>query len=184
MSEKLVPGLMRLNSRGEVVRCSYDFDTKIIGFVHVRLPIAYAEPFQQSASHWTRHDLWKALTVNTEAVASMIVNNVFLITVTRSYMSIETKADKVNTQIAGANTKLLFTPKTPIGFVRTCPEVRDVNIPPYLLFMDENNRVSIGGESPRMLVDAVECSDVRLYKSLISTNRPAIYMSKSGPKFL
>ena len=54
----------------------------------------------------------------------------------------------------------------------------------YLLFMDENNRVSIGGESPRMLVDAVECSDVRLYKSLISTNRPAIYMSKSGPKFL
>lgn len=35
-----------------------------------------------------------------------------------------------------------------------------------------------------MLVDAVECSDVRLYKSLISTNRPAIYMSKSGPKFL
>ena len=103
---------------------------------------------------------------------------------TRSYMSIETKDDNVNPQIAGANTKLLFTPKTPIGFVRTCPEVKDVNIPPYLLFMDENNRVSIGGESPRMLVDAVECSDVRLYKSLISTNRPAIYMSKSGPKFL
>ena len=175
---------MRLNSRGEVVQCNYDFDTKIIGFVRVRLPIAYAEPFQQSASHWTRHDLWKALTVNTEAVASMIVNNVFLITVTRSYMSIETKDDNVNPQIAGANTKLLFTPKTPIGFVRTCPEVKDVNIPPYLLFMDENNRVSIGGESPRMLVDAVECSDVRLYKSLISTNRPAIYMSRSGPKFL
>ena len=184
MSEKLAPGLMRLNSRGEVVQCNYDFDTKIIGFVRVRLPIAYAEPFQQSASHWTRHDLWKALTVNTEAVASMIVNNVFLITVTRSYMSIETKDDNVNPQIAGANTKLLFTPKTPIGFVRTCPEVKDVNIPPYLLFMDENNRVSIGGESPRMLVDAVECSDVWLYKSLISTNRPAIYMSKSGPKFL
>lgn len=110
---------MRLNSRGEVVQCNYDFDTKIIGFVRVRLPIAYAEPFQQSASHWTRHDLWKALTVNTEAVASMIVNNVFLITVTRSYMSIETKDDNVNPQIAGANTKLLFTPKTPIGFVRT-----------------------------------------------------------------
>lgn len=184
MSEKLAPGLMRLNSRGEVVQCNYNFDTQIIGFLKVRIPIAYAEPFTPFASHWTRHDLWKALTVNSDAVASMIVNNVFLVTVTKSYMSIETTADRVNPQIAAANTKLLFNPKTPVGFVRTCPEVKDVNVPPYLLYMDKGNRVSIGGGPPRMLVDAVECSDVRLYKALISTSRSAIYLSKGGPKFL
>lgn len=119
-----------------------------------------------------------------DAVAAMIVNNVFLVTVTKSSIIIETTAERIKPQIAVANTRLLFRPEIPIGYVRTCPEVKDVNVPPYLLFMDRSNRVSIGGGAPRVLPDAVECADVRLYKSLISTNRPAIYMSSRGPKYL
>lgn len=175
---------MRLNPRGEVVRCNYNFDTRTIGHVQVTLPMVYAEPFLSSASPWTRHDLWKALVSTDGAVASLIVNNVFLITVTKSFLSVTTIADRAQPQIAVADTRLLFTPKTPIGFVRTCPEVKDVNVPPYLLFMDDNNRISLNGGMPNTLVDAVECVDMRLYKTLISTNRPAIYMSRSGAKYL
>ena len=184
MSVRLAPGLMRLNPRGEVVRCNYNFDTRTIGHVQVTLPMVYAEPFLASASPWTRHDLWKALVSIEGAVASLIVNNVFLVTVTKSFLSVETKTDRAQPQIAVADTKLLFSPKTPIGFVRTCPEVKDVNIPPYLLFMDDHNRVAVNGGTPSALVDAVECTDMRLYKSLISTNRPAIYMSAGGAKYL
>lgn len=175
---------MRLNFRGEVVRCNYDFDNRTIGSVRVTLPIAFAESYLPSVSQWTRHDLWKALTSVEDAVASIIINNAFLVTVTKSFLSIETKTDRTQPQIAVADTQLLFSPKTPIGFVRTCPEVKDVNVSPYLLFMDKSNRVSINGGPLRTLVDAVECADMRLYKTLISTNRPAIYMSKSGPKYL
>ena len=184
MSVKLAPGLMRLNPRGEVVRCNYNFDTKTIGHLTVTLTVAYTEPFLQSASPWTRHDLWKALTVVDDAVASMIVNNVFLMTVTPATLVIETKADRFKPQVALADTKFLFRPKTPIGFVRTCPEVKDVNIPTYLLYMDEQKRVSLNGGPPRVLADAVACTDMQLYKTLITTNKGAIYMSKSGPKFL
>ena len=184
MSEKLAPGLMRLNPRGEVVLCNYDFDTHIIGHVSVKVPIAFAEPFLPSVCRWTRHDLWKTLVSYDDAVAAMIVNNVFLVTVTKSSLIIETKAERIQPQIAVADTRLLFRPETPIGYVRTCPEVKDVTVPPYLLFMDRANRVSIGGSAPRVLPDAVECTDMRLYKSLISTNRPAIYMCSKGPKYL
>lgn len=175
---------MRLNHRGEVVPCNYDFDSKAIGYVRVDLPIAYSESYHSAESRWTRHDLWKALAVTDDAVATIIVNNVFMVTVRRTVMVVETKSERIKPQISTANVGLLFQPKIPIGFVRTCPEVKDVNIPPYLLFMDESKRVSIHGGQFRTLTDAVECVDTHLYKTLISTNKHAIYMSSEGPKFL
>lgn len=175
---------MRLNPRGEVVCCSYDFETRRIGHIAVTLPIAFAEPFLPAASHWTRHDLWKALVSQDETVAAMIVNNVFLITVTHNSLMVQTKADRSHPQIAVADTELLFKPTIPIGFVRTCPEVMDVNVPPYLLFMDKLNRVSISGGELKTICDAVACTNMQLYKALITTNRPAVYMSINGPKYL
>lgn len=175
---------MRLNPRGEIVPCNYDFNTCTIGHLRVPLPIAYAEPFTDAASHWTRHDLWKALVELDDAIAVLIVNNVFLVVVTKVSMIIHTKADRMQPQVAVADVTLAFTPTKPVGFVRTCPEVKDVNVPPYLLYADEFNRVSIAGKPLQILRDAVPCSEIQLYKMLITTTRPAIYMSAVGPKYL
>lgn len=175
---------MRLNPSGEIVRCSYDFDSGCIGYIKVSLPIVFSEPFLSSASQWTRHELWKALIAVDEALAVMIVNNVFLVTVTKESLIIQSKADRAKPQVAVADSKLLFNPLRPIGFVRTCPEIKDVNVPPYKLFMDDRNRVSLGGGEFQTLSDAVISTDIQLYKSLITTNRPAVYMSVTGPKYL
>lgn len=175
---------MRLNPRGEVVPCNYDFDTLEMGHIRTSIPIAYARPFFQASSDWTRHDLWKALVVREGAIASIIVNNVFLVVVTRESMFIQRNAEHLQPQIAAADVYLRFSPSLPIGFVRTCPEVKDVNIPPYLLYMDEYKRVSLGGGPLKTLSDAVPCSDIQLYKTLITTTHSAIYMSNSGPKYL
>lgn len=184
MSQKLAPGLMRLNRHGEIVPCNYDFDTRQIGHVVVSLPIAFSEPFLPATAVWTWHDLWKALVSFDETLAVILVNNTFLVSVSQHSLIIQRKTDRGRPQIAVADTQLLFRPVTPVGFVRTCPAVKDVNVPPYRLFMDGEQRVSVGGGAPRLLSDAVKCTDMSMYKTLISTSKSAIYMSSSGPKFL
>ena len=146
--------------------------------------MVYSMPFSVAESCWTRHDLWKALAQNEAAVASMIVNNAFLVTVFPNYLTVMRKADQEQLEVCSAQTELTFRPTIPIGFVRTCPEVKDVNIPPYVLFMDKYKRVSLSIGEFKTLLDAKKCEDISLYAQLITTNRPAIYLSADGPKYL
>jgi len=175
---------MRLTPRGQITPCNYDFQTQLIGYVRVTLPMVFAEEYTPAASLWTRHDLWKELLSDDENVAAMIVNNVFLVSVTRTAITVKSKDVLRRPQIAAADTQLLFNPTVPIGFVRTKPEVLDVNVPPYILYMDATKRVSIYLGEFITVEDPVEGIDMSLYKALIASNRVAIYKSAAGPKFL
>lgn len=156
----------------------------MIGHIKVHLPVYYTQPYHKFLAEWTRHDLWKALVTTDGAIASIIVNNTLLITVTGSYLIIDSAVGRMKQDIVRAVPKVQFNPSIPIGYVRTCPEVKDVNVPPYVLYMDNAKRVSLHGAPPMSLEDAIPCTDKSLYKTLITCNKSAIYATRDGIKFL
>ena len=183
MLKNKVPGLMRLNPRGVISPCNYDYDTQQIGYVKVKLPIAYASEYNPAACLWTEHDLWKLLLSRDDNVAALLLNNTFIITVQRNSLVVHTNRYPEGCA-APAVVQLQFEPTRPVGFVRTCPAVKDVNIPPYMLFMDDANRVSLRLGEFQYLPDAVPTSATQLYKTLITTQYQAVYQTPGCLKFL
>ena len=174
---------MRLNPYGAIIPCSYNFDTRTIGYAHVRLPIAFTEEYNPAECFWTEHALWKRLLARDDNVAALLLNNKFIITVQRSSLIAFSKAHP-DGQGAYAEVSLDFAPTRPVGYVRTCPAVKDVNIPPYLLFMDDACRVSLRVGEFTSIPDAIPTSTTQLYKTLIATQYGAVYQTLGGPKFL
>lgn len=174
---------MRLHELGEIVPCSYDFDTQTIGPLHVQLPIAHVCNYSPEGS-WSENDLWASLCNNSDAIASIIVNNVFLVNIFWNQVHIYSRSEYWNTQVAAVKVCSTLYPEIPIGWVRTCPSVLDANVPPYKLYMDKSKRVLLNGKELLQLRDAVRCENMLLYKQLIQTDHRAVYMTHDGPRFL
>ena len=174
---------MRLNRLGAIIPCNYDYDTQTIGYVHFRMPIAFASEYNSAECVWTEHDLWKLLLSRDDNVAAMLLNNAFVITVQQDSLTAFSKAHPDGLD-AYADVSMDFHPTRPVGYVRTCPSVKDVNVPPYLLFMDDASRVSLRVGEFHSIPDAVPVFNPQLYKTLISTQYQAVYQTAGGLKFL
>lgn len=172
---------MRLAVKGEIVPCNYDFDTKRIGHVVVDMPYHYSTAYIEGVSDWSKHDLWKELVTREGALAAVIVNNQLLITIRNG--NIVVSYDNGSRAII-TDVKKLYHPRIPVGFVRTCPEVKDVNVPPYRLYTDDNGIAALGEIELIKTMNACECTDMSLYRSLIKTDYRAVYMSTGGPVYI
>lgn len=154
-----------------------------MGLLQFKLPVAYTQPFAEGSEGWTRHHLWRALADDNMAIGALIVNNYYLVTVHEQGLILQSPNVEDRPWRVCPDIIREFVPKTPIGFARTRPDVKDVKVPPYRLYMDEVHRVYLGGQF-RTVEDAVPCTDVKLYRQLLSTGNDAIYLSAAGPKFI
>lgn len=154
-----------------------------MGLLRFKVPLFYAEAHNKSSSVWSEHDLWKILMDYGNALGALIVNNKRLFLVFPSYL-LDYGPTERDGGLYYVDVDQDLSPSIPIGFVRTCPIPKDVTVPPYVLYADEQNRVSIGGARPITLSKAIPCQDISLYKKLITTNHKAVYMTARGPVFI
>lgn len=152
-----------------------------MGWLKFAVPEVYTKSYDKNNSRWSIHDLWKALTSEPYAIGALIVNNCILTTVFVDGID-QVSINRVDHYYPVVARR--FRPITQVGFVRTIPQVKDVSVPPYGLFMDQNKYVSLRGLPPVAIRDAIPAQDISLYKQLISTDHYAIYMTEEGPKYL
>lgn len=143
----------------------------------------YTTPYSSAKSIWSEHDLWKYLLNHYDAIATVIVNNYYLCVIFAGYMILYRSRDDPRPQVADTPTRVDFTPDRAVGFVRTIPLVKDVNVPPYFLYADAKGRALVG-TSLIQLESPTLSRDMSLYRKLIDTKHKAVYTTAGGYKFI
>lgn len=151
-----------------------------IGFVHVKIPPILVK--QASTQVFTLNEMWQKMSVRQNALAVIRVDPHYLVVVLSGEVRILCHSE--HEAALSARVSLGFRPTIPIGFVRTIPDVKDANVPPYRLYQDTRGRVSLDGVSTQYVEGAIPCRDPSLYRSLLQKNAHAVYMTQQGPVYL
>lgn len=180
-------GLIRLNKGGQIYESTYRPQEGRMGPLYFEKPISLIvdkDDFDIETASYNKKDAYRELVRWDSLCAVLIWNSELLVKVSNSRLvAIVRDSDKFIIDV-GVDVRSSYNPTIPIGFIKTYPMCKDVDVPPMRLFMDTNNRVCTDPWRLHPVPDAVESEDIRLYKQLIQTDYTAVYQTKQGVKFI
>lgn len=178
----MAPGLIRIGKNGLIVPCDYDFESKRLGPLYAEVPLAYMQDYSATKCLWREWDLWHAIARDPHAIGAAIFNNTYLVTIHPGWGVFLEKGSEDSPWTPPFNCKLTFVPATSVGFARTVPKYKDLNLPPQLLYVDVCGNAYTPSGKLMPLKDAVPCKDTALYKHFFDSDCDAVYMSDTGVK--
>lgn len=145
--------------------------------------LIYDRSYGEFRSESKTADMYRKI-MSCDSYMAVLAWNNLLVAVTGNHITATAWEEDVTVVDTWVDVHSTFRPYIPIGFVKTYPYCKDANVPPYLLFMDQEGNVCTDLGELRNLPEAVYTKDVSLYKQLIQTDYTAIYKTESGVKYL
>lgn len=151
--------------------------------IHTPKALIYDRSYGEFRSESRKEDMYRKIMSRDSYTAVLAWNNL-LVAVTDNHITATSWEEDVTVVDTWVDVHSTFRPYIPIGFVKTYPYCKDVNVAPYLLFMDQEGDVCMELGELKNLPEAVYTKDVSLYKQLIQTDYTAIYKTESGVKYI
>ena len=175
-----VPGLYRPSKGGQVIECSYNFDTGVLAELQFESPIPYLSDWINSKPVPPLGAQYNAF-LRSDALGMYVISNTYLAFVYPDKITGFDWNNPPDQILYPCDVKYPKRLLVPIGYRKTVVPTLAAPIVPYKLFYNpETKEVFDDGMWVPLKEEPMYCEDLSLYKQLLDTPYTFIYKTKKG----